>query len=54
MPWLKVHQEYSFDGPNGPAHLPDLFEGRRQLLLYRAFFELGCPAGPATRASVAR
>jgi predicted dithiol-disulfide oxidoreductase (DUF899 family) len=46
MPWLKVDQEYLFDGPNGTAHLPDLFEGRRQLLLYRAFFEPGVSGWP--------
>jgi predicted dithiol-disulfide oxidoreductase (DUF899 family) len=46
MPWLKVDQDYDFDGPNGTAHLPDLFEGRRQLLLYRAFFEPGVAGWP--------
>jgi predicted dithiol-disulfide oxidoreductase (DUF899 family) len=46
MPWLKVDQDYVFDGPNGTAHLPDLFEGRRQLLLYRAFFEPGVAGWP--------
>jgi predicted dithiol-disulfide oxidoreductase (DUF899 family) len=46
MPWLKVDQEYAFDGPNGAARLLDLFEGRRQLLLYRAFFEPGVDGWP--------
>jgi predicted dithiol-disulfide oxidoreductase (DUF899 family) len=46
MPWLKIDQEYLFDGPNGTARLPDLFDGRRQLLLYRAFFELGVDGWP--------
>jgi predicted dithiol-disulfide oxidoreductase (DUF899 family) len=38
MPWMAVDKEYSFLGPNGPASLLDLFEGRRQLIVYRAFY----------------
>ena len=41
MPWLAVEQEYVFDGPDGRASLLDLFAGRRQLIVYRAFFEPG-------------
>ena len=41
MPWLAVEKEYEFDGPAGKASLLDLFEGRRQLIVYRAFFEPG-------------
>jgi predicted dithiol-disulfide oxidoreductase (DUF899 family) len=41
MPWLAVDKEYEFDGPKGKASLPDLFEGRGQLIVYRAFFEPG-------------
>jgi predicted dithiol-disulfide oxidoreductase (DUF899 family) len=41
MPWMEVHNAYRFDGPAGPASLLDLFEGRRQLIVYRAFFEPG-------------
>jgi predicted dithiol-disulfide oxidoreductase (DUF899 family) len=46
MPWLAVEKEYRFDGPNGPASLLDLFEGRRQLIVYRAFFEPGVAGWP--------
>jgi len=50
MPWVAVDREYAFDGPEGRASLLDLFEGRRQLIVYRAFFEPGvCTAGPTTR-----
>ena len=35
---MAVEKEYSFDGPNGLATLADLFEGRRQLIVYRAFY----------------
>ncbi len=41
MPWMAVEKHYEFDGPNGRASLLDLFEGRRQLIVYRAFFEPG-------------
>ena len=39
MPWLSVTTRYEFDGPRGKVSLLDLFEGRRQLIVYRAFFE---------------
>src|SRR5437588_11694816 len=41
MPWLAVEKQYEFDGPNGKASLLDLFDGRRQLILYRAYFDPG-------------
>ena len=41
MPWTFVDKEYEFEGPQGRVSLPDLFEGRRQLIVYRAFFEPG-------------
>ena len=41
MPWLAVEKEYTFDGPEGAVSLLDLFDGRRQLIVYRAFFEPG-------------
>ena len=41
MPWLAVEKDYQFDGPNGKASLLDLFDGRRQLIVYRAFHEPG-------------
>jgi len=45
MPWTEV-QTYAFAGPNGTASLLDLFEGRRQLIVYRAFFEPGVHGWP--------
>src|SRR6202166_1520121 len=41
MPWMAVETAYAFDGPSGKASLLDLFAGRRQLIVYRAFFEPG-------------
>jgi len=46
MPWLAVEQEYRFEGPQGTASLQDLFEGRTQLIVYRAFFEPGVDGWP--------
>jgi predicted dithiol-disulfide oxidoreductase (DUF899 family) len=41
MPRMAVEKDYRFEGPDEPASLLDLFEGRRQLIVYRAFFEPG-------------
>jgi predicted dithiol-disulfide oxidoreductase (DUF899 family) len=38
MPWMAVEKEYEFEGPDGRASLIDLFDGRRQLIVYRAFY----------------
>jgi len=51
MPWLAVDKDYEFDGPAGKVSLLDLFDGRRQLIVYRFFYEStvkgwpehGCP-----------
>src|SRR3954453_8558861 len=51
MPRMAVEKDYAFEGPDGPATLLDLFEGRRQLIVYRFFFDpdvsgfpdRGCP-----------
>jgi predicted dithiol-disulfide oxidoreductase (DUF899 family) len=39
LPWVKVEKEYIFDGPDGEQTLADLFDGRRQLIVYH--FMLG-------------
>jgi predicted dithiol-disulfide oxidoreductase (DUF899 family) len=46
MPWVAVEKEYRFEGPDGPVGLLDLFEGRRQLIVYRAFAEPGVLGWP--------
>jgi predicted dithiol-disulfide oxidoreductase (DUF899 family) len=46
MPWMAVERAYAFDGPEGKASLRDLFAGRRQLIVYRAFFEPGVHGWP--------
>ena len=46
MPRMAVEKDYRFEGPNGPVSLLDLFEGRRQLIVYRFFFEPGVAGWP--------
>jgi predicted dithiol-disulfide oxidoreductase (DUF899 family) len=41
MPWMAVEKAYAFEGPQGRVSLSDLFQSRRQLIVYRAFFEPG-------------
>jgi predicted dithiol-disulfide oxidoreductase (DUF899 family) len=46
LPRVRIEKDYVFDGQDGKARLVDLFEGRRQLLLYHFMFgpnqEAGC------------
>src|SRR4030095_2500357 len=46
MPWVAVEKAYEFEGPKAKASLLDLFDGRRQLIVYRAFFEPGVAGWP--------
>ncbi|MDX6623240.1 MAG: hypothetical protein QOE75_1172 [Solirubrobacterales bacterium] len=46
MPRMAVEKDYSFEGPDGPVNLLDLFQGRRQLIVYRFFFEPGVSGWP--------
>jgi predicted dithiol-disulfide oxidoreductase (DUF899 family) len=46
MPWTKVEKDYKFEGPDGTVGLLDLFAGRRQLIVYRHFFEPGVGKWP--------
>ena len=46
MPWQAVEKGYVFDGPDGKVSLLDLFDGRHQLIVYRAFFEPGVHGWP--------
>jgi predicted dithiol-disulfide oxidoreductase (DUF899 family) len=46
MPMVAVEKDYAFTGPDGPASLVDLFDGRRQLIVYRFFFEPGLAGWP--------
>ena len=48
LPMVKIDKEYLFEGPDGEASLVDLFEGRRQLIVYHFMFspewDEGCPS----------
>jgi predicted dithiol-disulfide oxidoreductase (DUF899 family) len=46
MPWLPVDKAYEFEGPEGRVSLLDLFAGRRQLIVYRAFMDPGVHGWP--------
>jgi predicted dithiol-disulfide oxidoreductase (DUF899 family) len=39
LPMVEVTDDYVFDGQGGPARLLDLFEGRRQLIIYHFMFD---------------
>jgi predicted dithiol-disulfide oxidoreductase (DUF899 family) len=38
LPMVRIDKKYVFDGPTGKVSLLDLFEGRRQLILYHFMF----------------
>ena len=48
LPMVEIDKPYVFEGPDGEATLLDLFEGRRQLIIYHFMFdpewEDGCPS----------
>ena len=48
LPMVEVEKEYRLMGPQGPAGLIDLFEGRPQLIIYHFMFDPdsdeGCPS----------
>jgi predicted dithiol-disulfide oxidoreductase (DUF899 family) len=46
MPWTPVDRKYAFEGPEGTVGLLDLFHGRRQLIVYRAFLDPGVHGWP--------
>lgn len=41
MPMMRVDADYRFVGPGGEVGLLDLFEGRRQLIVYRFYEAMG-------------
>lgn len=48
LPMVRIEQDYVFEGPQGSVGLVDLFEGRRQLIVYhfmwRSADDDGCPS----------
>jgi predicted dithiol-disulfide oxidoreductase (DUF899 family) len=47
LPWVPVEKEYELETADGTKSLPELFDGRSQLLVYHFMFgpsyEAGCP-----------
>jgi predicted dithiol-disulfide oxidoreductase (DUF899 family) len=46
LPMVRIDKKYAFTGPHGKMSLLDLFEGRRQLLLYHFMFASPVPGWP--------
>ncbi|WP_216209882.1 DUF899 domain-containing protein [Amycolatopsis aidingensis] len=43
LPMVEVSKQYRLEGPEGPVGLLDLFEGRRQLIVYSFMLPPGAP-----------
>ena len=47
LPWVRIDMDYTFDTEEGEKTLPELFNGRSQLLIYHLMFgptyEAACP-----------
>jgi predicted dithiol-disulfide oxidoreductase (DUF899 family) len=43
LPMVRIDKDHRFDGPNGAARLLDLFDGRRQLIIYHFMFDPNDP-----------
>jgi predicted dithiol-disulfide oxidoreductase (DUF899 family) len=46
LPMVRIDKEYVFEGPDGKTSLLDLFDGRRQLILYHFMFAPGVHGWP--------
>ena len=47
LPMVRIDKDYVFEGPEGRSSLLDLFDGRRQLILYHFMFAPGVEGWPA-------
>jgi predicted dithiol-disulfide oxidoreductase (DUF899 family) len=46
LPMVRIDKSYAFEGPDGKASLLDLFERRRQLIIYHFMFAPGVSGWP--------
>jgi predicted dithiol-disulfide oxidoreductase (DUF899 family) len=46
LPMVRIDKDYVFEGPDGESSLLDLFEDRRQLILYHFMFAPGVEGWP--------
>lgn len=51
LPMVKIEKDYVFDGPDGKTRLLDMFEGRRQLIIYHFMFTPGVDGWPSAGCS---
>ena len=58
LPMVEVEKDYTFEGADGTVGLPDLFEGRPQLIVYHFMFDPdwddGCPSCTAGTSELSR
>jgi predicted dithiol-disulfide oxidoreductase (DUF899 family) len=47
LPVVRIEKDYVFEGPDGAASLVDLFNGRRQLIVYHFMFASGVEGWPS-------
>jgi predicted dithiol-disulfide oxidoreductase (DUF899 family) len=47
LPMVRIDKDYTLEGPDGKASLVDLFDGRRQLILYHFMFAPGVDGWPS-------
>ena len=56
LPWVRVEKEYRFETDDGEESLPELFDGRSQLLVYHFMFgpsyQAGCPVNSSIADSI--
>ncbi len=45
LPWVRVEKPYTFEGPEGRQTLPQIFQGRSQLVVYHFMFDPAWEAG---------
>jgi predicted dithiol-disulfide oxidoreductase (DUF899 family) len=45
LPWVRVEKEYVFEGPGGRQTLPEIFQGRHQLIVQHFMFDPEWEAG---------
>jgi len=43
LPMVEIDKDYTFEGPSGKVRLLDMFEGRRQLIIYHFMFDPNDP-----------
>src|SRR5262245_64653834 len=52
LPWVPIEKEYRFDTDEGERTLPELFDGRSQLLIYHFMFGPNYKAGDPVNSSM--